>query len=67
MSDSKADFQAEQNYPMENMQFMSSILSGIPSGIGTTTTSSPGPGLPSQLASYGILAGGLGQLFNSGE
>jgi len=63
----RADFYEEKNYPMQNMQFLSSVLTGIPSGIGTTTTSTPGPGLASQLASYGIAAGGIAQLFNSGE
>jgi hypothetical protein len=58
------DFIEQRDYPMRNMQFMSGILTGVPSGIGTTSTSMPDASIASQIASLGIGAAGLGSLYN---
>ena len=56
------DFEEERDWPMRNMNFLSSILSGVPNTYGSTTTTSPAPGLPSQLASLGLGAAAIQKL-----
>jgi hypothetical protein len=59
------DFYEERDWPMRNMSYLSSILSGVPAGIGTTETSYGSPNFASQAASLGIAGAGIGQLVNS--
>lgn len=61
------DFSQEQNYPMQNMSFLSSVLSGVPNAqLAGQTTFAAQPGLASQLASLGLGAAGISQLFGNG-
>ena len=61
------DFAEERDYPMRNMSFLSSILSAVPNAqLASQTTSVPQPGLASQLASLGLGAAGISQLFGNG-
>jgi len=59
------DFLNERDFPMQRMQFLSSILSGVPNAqLAGQQASSPQPGLISQLASLGLGAAGISQLVN---
>jgi len=61
------DFTQERDFPMQRMQFLSSILSGVPNAqLGGQTTSTPQPGLASQLASLGLGAAGISQILGLG-
>lgn len=58
------DFVEERDFPMNRMQFVSSMLSGLPSAqYGQTTIQPPQPGIASQLASLGLGAAAISQLF----
>ena len=57
------DFLAQQNFPKQQVAFMSDILQGTPSGQTTTTFGPPGPSPFQSLAGLGIA--GLG-LYGSG-
>ena len=58
------DFAEERDYPMRRMQFLSSILTGVPNAqLSGTTSVQSGPGLPSQLAALGLGAAGASQIF----
>ena len=60
------DFEQERDWPIQRMSFLSSILSGVPyAQLGSQSTNIPQPGLPSQLASLGLGAAGLSQLFGT--
>lgn len=49
------DFIEERDFPMQRMQFLSSMLSSLPTEqYGGQTTYAPSPGLPSQLAALGL-------------
>lgn len=63
----KQQFYDKQNYPKQQMNWMSSILSGVPNQqLGTTTSTSAQPGLVSQLAGYGLAAGSIANIFGGG-
>ncbi len=51
---------------MQQMGWLSSILSGVPGTPGQTVTSAQ-PGLPSQLASLGLTGASLANLFGGGS
>jgi hypothetical protein len=56
------DFKEEQNWPAQQMGWLSTILSGVPTqGLGTQTTFNPGPGTASQVAGFGLSAAALAQ------
>lgn len=58
------DFIEERDFPVQRMQFLSTILSGIPSAqLARTSTTTPQPGLMSQLASLGLGAAAVQQAF----
>jgi hypothetical protein len=61
----KRNWQNEQDYPKQQMNWMSSMLSGVPNAqLGTTTTTSAQPGLVSQLAGYGLAASSISQMLS---
>ena len=53
------DFMAQQNFPKQQVAFMSDILQGTPSGQTTTTFGPPGPSPFQSLAGLGIAGIGL--------
>ena len=53
------DFMAQQNYPKQNIAFMSDILQGTPMGSTTTSFGPPGPSPFQSLAGLGIAGLGL--------
>lgn len=58
------DFTTERDWPMRNMSYLSTILSGVPNqNLGISTTTQAQPGLLSQLSSLGLGAAALQQLF----
>ena len=59
------DFMREFQYPKTQMNWLSGMLTGVPSGM-MQHTRSPTPGLASQALGLGIGAAGLQRLF-SGE
>ena len=59
------DFTQERDFPMQRMQFLSSILTGVPNSLASTRTTTAQPGLLSQLSSLGLGAAGLSQIFGS--
>jgi hypothetical protein len=61
------DFESERDYPMRNMSWLSTILSGVPGGIGTTETTTPNASFASQLAALGFAGAGIGQAFGEGS
>ena len=52
----------QSRFPMEQMQFMSNMLSSTPTNFGQVT-STPGPSLGSQMMGLGMGAAGMSQLF----
>ncbi len=56
------DFREEQDWPQQRMSWLSGIISGVPSSVGTTTTTVPQPGLVSQLAGLGLGAAAISKL-----
>lgn len=56
-----SDFREEQDWPMRNMQFLSGILTGVPTQVGGGATT-PQPGLASQLASLGLSAAAIANI-----
>jgi hypothetical protein len=60
-SQSYEDFQNRQKYPYQQMEFMSNIMRGTPSGT-TTSIYNPAPSFGSQLAGIGTAAYGLSKL-----
>jgi len=59
-----SDFTTERDFPMQRMNFLSSILTGLPSqALAGQTINSANPGLAAQLASLGLGAAGISQLF----
>ena len=56
------DWVEQRDYPKKNMEFLSGILTGVPTGSMTTqTTTGPQPGLVSQLAGMGLGAAAISQ------
>lgn len=57
------DFLRQQNYPINQLSYYSSILRGLPiQGTGVTTQATPSPSALGQLASAGLGAAGLSKL-----
>lgn len=61
-----SDFINERDFPMQRMNFMSSMLTGVPSALAGQTVTTPSPGIAAQLASLGLGAAGISQLFGGG-
>jgi len=63
----KGDWMAERDYAKTQMNWLSSILSGVPNAqLASQTTTSAQPGLVSQLAGYGLSAGAFANLWPGG-
>ena len=60
------DFQEERDWPQQRMSWLSGVLSGVPSQIGSQATSTPQPGIVSQLTGLGLGAAAIGQLVGGG-
>jgi len=60
-----ADFVEERDFPMQRMQFLSGILTGVPGKLGGGV-GQPQPGLASQLAGLGLSAAAIGNLVGKG-
>jgi hypothetical protein len=58
-----ADFLRQQNFPMEQLNYYSNLVRGLPSTMGTSqTTYAPNPSMAGQLAQAGLGAAGLYQM-----
>jgi len=63
----KQQYYDKQNYPKQQLNWMSSMLSGVPNAqLASQTTTSAQPGLVSQLAGYGLAAGSIANIFGGG-
>jgi hypothetical protein len=65
LSNQYQDFQTQQKYPYQQLEFMSNILRGTPMGT-VQTMYTPGPSGAQTLASLGMGAYGLSKLFAKG-
>jgi len=60
---SYADFLRQQNYPMEQLSYLSNMIHGLPVTMGSTATAyAPPPSMASQLAGAGLGAASLYQM-----
>jgi hypothetical protein len=58
-----ADFLRQQNYPMEQLNYYSSLIRGLPMTMGSTATAyAPPPSMASQVAGAGLGAASLYQM-----
>ena len=58
-----ADFLRQQNFPMEQLSYLSNMIHGLPVTMGSTaTTYAPPPSMASQLAGAGLGAASLYQM-----
>lgn len=63
------DFQNRQNWPYRNLEFMNSMIRGLPIAQGTSQmySSQPGPSPISQLAGLGTAAYGMSRMAEGGQ
>ena len=59
------DFQAQRQYPYQQLAFMSDMLRGLPLSQQTQTMYQPPPSMFSQMAGLGLGAYGLNRMFNT--
>jgi hypothetical protein len=66
LSQAYQDFQNQQNYPYKQLGFMSDLIRGLPLGQQSTkAVYEPGPSTAQNVASLGLGAYGIGQLFKA--
>jgi hypothetical protein len=66
LSQAYQDFQNQQNYPYKQLGFMSDLIRGLPLGQQSTkAVYEPGPSTAQNVASLGLGAYGIGQMFKA--
>jgi hypothetical protein len=66
LSQAYQDFQNQQNYPYKQLGFMSDLIRGLPLGQQSTkAVYEPGPSTAQNIASLGLGAYGIGQMFKA--